>query len=70
MKLDASTKRVSRDEEAVDTQASIEDTAPILFIIVIGVLVSIFCLMAELIFFRCRHYFRQQIFSPIIPFSD
>jgi hypothetical protein len=70
MKLDGSTKFVSRDAEAADTQASIEDTAAILVISMIGVLASIFCLVAEIIIFWCRCYFRRQIFSPIIPFSD
>jgi hypothetical protein len=70
MKLDACTKFVTRDTEAADTQASIEDTAPILVIIMNGVLASIFCLVGEIIFFWCKLYFRRQIFSPIIPFSD
>jgi hypothetical protein len=70
MKLEASRKLVTRDARVPDTQASLEDTEPIIVIIMIGFLASVFCLLAEIIIFRWRHYLKGQIFSHIFPFSN
>jgi hypothetical protein len=70
MKLEASTKVVTRDAKVPDTQASFEDTEPIIVIIMIGFLASVFCLLAEIIIFRWRHYLKEQIFSHTVQFSN
>ncbi|XP_021934640.1 uncharacterized protein LOC110837115 [Zootermopsis nevadensis] len=69
-KLETYTSVIPAAEQVPGTQASLEDISSVLVIAMIGVLASVICLLAEILLFRFRLYFRRQMFNPTIPFSD
>lgn len=55
--------KLTSDTEVRDPQATLEDVLPILMILFCGILASIFCLLAEICFFRLKNHFTNQRFS-------
>jgi hypothetical protein len=69
-KLVTHASSVTSTAEVATTQASFEDILPMLAIVMIGVLASVACLLAEILVSRFRSCIRRQIFRRVIPFSE
>jgi hypothetical protein len=50
----------NNDLELPRTQATLEDVLPILFILLVSLLASVSCLLAEIFFYRLNNHIRKQ----------